>query len=93
MVLKIGEHGVYLASNQGLQIQVPAFPVKAVDTTAAGDAFNGVSQLRSCWAGALWRALDSLRRRCHFGHALWRAAFHARHAEVEEFMESSVAKA
>ncbi len=41
VVLKIGEHGVFLASRQGLQIQVPAFPVKAVDTTAAGDAFNG----------------------------------------------------
>lgn len=41
VVLKIGEHGVYLASRQGLQVQVPAFPVKAIDTTAAGDAFNG----------------------------------------------------
>jgi ribokinase len=41
VVLKIGERGVYLASKHGLQIQVPAFPVKAIDTTAAGDAFNG----------------------------------------------------
>jgi ribokinase len=40
VVLKMGEHGVYIATADGLRIQVPAFAVKAVDTTAAGDAFN-----------------------------------------------------
>ena len=32
---------MYLQSKDGLKIHVPAFPVRAVDTTAAGDAFNG----------------------------------------------------
>jgi ribokinase len=41
VVLKLGANGVYLASKAGLGEAVPAFPVKAVDTTAAGDAFNG----------------------------------------------------
>lgn len=41
VVLKMGSRGAYLASATGLQETVDAFPVKAVDTTAAGDAFNG----------------------------------------------------
>ncbi len=41
VVLKLGASGVYLRSHEGLKSHVPAFPVKAVDTTAAGDAFNG----------------------------------------------------
>jgi ribokinase len=41
VVLKLGASGVYLRSPEGLKLHVPAFPVKAVDTTAAGDAFNG----------------------------------------------------
>jgi ribokinase len=41
LVLKLGAAGVYLRSQEGLKLHVPAFRVKAVDTTAAGDAFNG----------------------------------------------------
>jgi ribokinase len=41
VVLKLGASGVYLQSKDGLKMHVPAFPVRAVDTTAAGDAFNG----------------------------------------------------
>ena len=41
VILKMGGDGVYLASQDGLRASVPAFPVTAVDTTAAGDAFNG----------------------------------------------------
>lgn len=40
VVLKMGSRGVYLSTN-GFSQTVPAFQVKAVDTTAAGDAFNG----------------------------------------------------
>jgi ribokinase len=40
VVLKMGEQGVYLATADGLRVHVPAFAVMAVDTTAAGDAFN-----------------------------------------------------
>lgn len=41
VVLKMGSHGVFLASSGGLREHVPSFPVQTVDTTAAGDAFNG----------------------------------------------------
>ncbi len=41
VVLKLGSRGAYLAAT-GLQPhRLPSFPVHAVDTTAAGDAFNG----------------------------------------------------
>lgn len=41
IVLKLGARGVYLADRNGLDQQIDAYPVRAVDTTAAGDAFNG----------------------------------------------------
>jgi ribokinase len=40
VVLKMGAHGIYLGSQGGISGLVPAFSVNAVDTTAAGDAFN-----------------------------------------------------
>ena len=40
VVLKMGAHGTYLASQGDVGRSVPAFPVDAIDTTAAGDAFN-----------------------------------------------------
>ena len=41
VVLKMGSRGAYLASQEGLGRLVSAFAVETVDTTAAGDAFNG----------------------------------------------------
>ncbi len=41
VVLKLGSRGAYLQSAKGLRHAVSSFAVKAVDTTAAGDAFNG----------------------------------------------------
>jgi ribokinase len=41
LVLKMGSRGVHVASKDGARQQIDAFPVKAVDTTGAGDAFNG----------------------------------------------------
>jgi len=40
VVLKMGAYGTYLGSQYGLGSLVPAFSVNAIDTTAAGDAFN-----------------------------------------------------
>lgn len=40
VVVTLGEQGA-LACVPGRDLHVPAFPVTAVDTTAAGDAFNG----------------------------------------------------
>jgi ribokinase len=41
VILKMGSRGVCLATPNTLLQTISAFPVKAVDTTAAGDAFNG----------------------------------------------------
>jgi ribokinase len=40
VIITLGKSGVY-AAGDGFEITVPAFKVKAVDTTAAGDAFTG----------------------------------------------------
>jgi ribokinase len=41
VVLKMGSSGSYLACADGIAQLIPAYPVTAMDTTAAGDAFNG----------------------------------------------------
>lgn len=41
VVLTLGDAGSYLAENNGAERPVSPFPVEAVDTTGAGDAFNG----------------------------------------------------
>lgn len=41
VVLKLGARGALLAGPDGLREYIPAFQVRAVDSTAAGDAFNG----------------------------------------------------
>lgn len=40
VIVKLGQDGAVVASNLEV-FHVPAFPVEAVDTVAAGDAFNG----------------------------------------------------
>lgn len=41
VVLKMGADGVFLSTSEGALESIPAYAVRAVDTTAAGDAFNG----------------------------------------------------
>lgn len=41
VILKLGPRGCVLALAEKTVEAIPAFPVEAVDTTAAGDAFNG----------------------------------------------------
>ena len=41
VALKLGARGAYLASKNGLAQSIQPFAVHAVDTTAAGDCFNG----------------------------------------------------
>jgi ribokinase len=40
VILKRGSHGAYVASADGLRRMIPPFKVEAIDSTAAGDAFN-----------------------------------------------------
>jgi ribokinase len=40
VLIKMGSQGVFVATSEGTRQMIPAFAVKAVDTTAAGDAFN-----------------------------------------------------
>lgn len=40
VVIKMGAQGAFLATADGMRQMAPAFEVKAIDTTAAGDAFN-----------------------------------------------------
>lgn len=41
VILKMGGRGAFVASADGLRVMVPGFKVPVVDSTAAGDAFNG----------------------------------------------------
>jgi ribokinase len=41
VVVKMGGRGAFVATKDGLRRMVPSFKVKVVDSTAAGDAFNG----------------------------------------------------
>ena len=40
VIIKLGARGAYVDAADGLKKAVPSFKVKAVDSTAAGDAFN-----------------------------------------------------
>jgi ribokinase len=41
VVLKLGGQGVVVLGADGIPVAIPARTVAAIDTTAAGDAFNG----------------------------------------------------
>jgi ribokinase len=41
VILKLGAQGAWLAEKSGAAQTIAPFPVKAIDSTAAGDAFNG----------------------------------------------------
>ncbi|GAC1416581.1 MAG: ribokinase [Acidobacteriaceae bacterium] len=89
VVLKMGAHGTYLASPAGGGSLLPAFSVNAIDTTAAGDAFNagfatglmlGKSPLDSAAFAAAVAAISVTRRGAQPSMPSM--------AEVDEFIKS-----
>lgn len=56
VLITLGSRGVYVATRERSQI-IPCYPVQAVDTTGAGDAFNGgfltaLSEGKNLWEAA-----------------------------------------
>jgi len=41
VILKLGSRGCFVALSDGTRLRLPAYPVRTVDATGAGDAFNG----------------------------------------------------
>ena len=41
VIIKMGKHGAFAVGPDNLQVMVRPFKVRVVDSTAAGDAFNG----------------------------------------------------
>jgi 2-dehydro-3-deoxygluconokinase len=61
IVIKLGEEGCIVAHEGEECVRVPAVPVRAIDTTAAGDSFNA-AYLAARWSGM--PPLESARRGC-----------------------------
>lgn len=57
VLVTLGEKGVYFDSETEGKGFVPAYPVKAVDTTAAGDAFTAAVAAKLCEGTALREAV------------------------------------
>jgi ribokinase len=55
VLLKLGKRGCFLALADGRRVSLPAYAVRAIDSTAAGDAFNGA------FASALLAGHDPVR--------------------------------
>jgi ribokinase len=55
VLLKLGQRGCFLALADGRRVFLPAYVVRAIDSTAAGDAFNGA------FAAALLQGHDPVR--------------------------------
>lgn len=64
VVVKMGEHGAVAHAGTGAPILMPAYPVEAVDTTAAGDAFTAALALRLAEGAVLG---DAMRFACAAG--------------------------
>ena len=91
--MKMGAYGTYLGSQDGIGSLVPAFSVNAIDTTAAGDAFNagfatalmlGKSPLQSAVFASAVAAISVTRVGAQPSMPSM--------AEVEEFMKANLAE-
>jgi ribokinase len=87
VIVTLGEAGALVATRSGVMQRVPGFRVQAVDTTAAGDAFNGGLAV----ALARGEGMDAAVRYAHAVAALSVTRLGAQPslptaAEVEEFL-------
>jgi ribokinase len=57
VVMKLGNRGALLCTRGGACEHLPAYPIEAVDTTAAGDAFTAAMTLSYLQTGDLRRAV------------------------------------
>ncbi len=89
LAVTLGERGV-LALEGGRLVQLPAFPVRAVDTLGAGDAFHGALAVALAegrpWGAALRFSAAAAALRC--ARPSGRGAFPTR-AEVEALLATS----
>ena len=93
VIVKMGRFGAYVAAADGFRKLIPAFKVKAVDSTAAGDAFN------AGLAVALMRGMD-LAQAVRFAAAVGALSATRPGAqssmpqgcEVDKFLDSQVAR-
>lgn len=72
VILTLGGQGVAYCSDGALQI-APAYPVQAVDTTAAGDAFVGGFAVALCEGSTLEQAIDFGQRAASITVSRWGA--------------------
>lgn len=72
VILTLGGQGVAYYSDGELQI-APAYPVQAVDTTAAGDAFVGGFAVALCEGSTLEQAIDFGQRAASITVSRWGA--------------------
>ncbi len=56
VIITLGKEGAYLYNEQITQL-IPSYPVKAVDTTAAGDTFNGALAVALSEGKGLYNAI------------------------------------
>ena len=61
VAITMGEHGALLLDQEGSQM-IPSFPIKPIDTTAAGDAFAGA-------LGVYWAEGNPLKEATQFANA------------------------
>lgn len=88
VLITLGSRGVYVATKERAEI-IPCFKVQAVDTTGAGDAFNGgfltaLSEGKDLWEAARFaQALAALSVQC-----LGTTASMPTREEIEAFLRS-----
>ncbi len=87
MIVTLGEQGAHVEASR-LHVHVPAFPVEPVDTTAAGDVFNGVLAVALAEGKPLLEAVRFASAAAAISVTRWGAQPSApTRAEIEQFLK------